>query len=215
MTGSFSEKNISTIGLDKRNFTIDKKLMTKIKKLSKALIFLLYLLMDMKEKSFTKTYFKGADFILLIYDVTNRKSYNNVSMWIKKIYESLGNHETSKYIIVLLGNRIDLIGVDGKTRAVEENEAKLKCQEYKILWGGECSDKTFSQSELKNLIKGYVIKIYEKVGPKNIITKEIKKRNRIFFKESNKENNKKRENQIIRNIDPKYYFKKLYKYLSY
>ena len=91
------------------------------------------------------------------------------------------NIETSKYIIVLIGNKIDLIGVDGKTRAVEESEAKGKCQEYKINWGGECSAKTFSDSDLKNLIKGYVVKMYEKIGSKNSghqVTKTLSKNNK-------------------------------------
>jgi small GTP-binding protein len=169
MTGSFSEKNISTIGMDKRTFTIDAEVDEQGKNVTKSFnISLIDTAGQERYKSITKTYFKGADCILLIYDVTNKESYDNVSMWIESIHDSIGNHETSKYIIVLIGNKIDLIGVDGKIRAVDENEAKRKCQEYKINWGGECSAKTFSDSDLKNLIKGYVVKIYEKVGSKNI-----------------------------------------------
>ena len=169
MTGSFSEKNISTIGMDKKTFTIDAEVDEQGKKVTKSFnISLIDTAGQERYKSITKTYFKGADCILLIYDVTNKESYDNVSLWIESIHDSIGNHETSKYIIVLIGNKIDLIGVDGKTRVVNENEAKGKCQEYKINWGGECSAKTFSDSDLKNLIKGYVVKIYEKVGSKNI-----------------------------------------------
>ena len=168
MTGNFSEKNISTIGMDKKTFAIDAEVDDKGKKVTKNFnISLIDTAGEERFKSITKTYFKGADCILLIYDVTNRESYDNVSLWIDSIHDSIGNHETSKYIIVLMGNKIDLIGVDGRIRAVEENEAIAKCQEYKINWGGECSAKTFSDVDLKNLIKGYIIKIYEKVGSKN------------------------------------------------
>ena len=179
MTGSFSEKNISTIGMDKRTFTIEAEVDDKGKQVTKTFnISLIDTAGQERYKSITKTYFKGADCILLIYDITNRESYDNVSMWIQSIHDSIGNHETSKYIIVLIGNKIDLIGVDGKTRAVEESEAQSKCQEFKLNWGGECSAKTFSDSELKNLIKGYVIKIYEKIGSKNTghqVTKQLAK----------------------------------------
>ena len=179
MTGSFSEKNISTIGMDKRTFPIEAEVDEQGKKVTKNFnISLIDTAGQERFKSITKTYFKGADCILLIYDVTNKESYDNVSLWIESIHDSIGNHETSKYIIVLIGNKIDLIGVDGKTRAIDENEAKGKCQEYKINWGGECSAKTFSDSDLKNLIKGYVVKIYEKVGSKNIshqVTKTLAK----------------------------------------
>ena len=169
MTGSFSEKNISTIGMDKKTFAIDAEVDDKGQKVTKNFnISLIDTAGEERFKSITKTYFKGADCVLLIYDVTNRESYDNVSMWIDSIHDSIGNHETSKYIIVLMGNKIDLIGVEGRTRAVEENEAITKCQETKLNWGGECSAKTFSDVELKNLIKGYIIKIYEKVGSKNI-----------------------------------------------
>ena len=168
MTGSFSEKNISTIGMDKKTFAIDAEVDDKGQKVTKNFnISLIDTAGEERFKSITKTYFKGADCVLLIYDVTNRESYDNVSMWIDSIHDSIGNHETSKYIIVLMGNKIDLIGVEGRTRAVEENEAITKCQETKLNWGGECSAKTFSDVELKNLIKGYIIKIYEKVGSKN------------------------------------------------
>ena len=167
VTGSFSEKNISTIGMDKKTFTIDAEVDDKGKKVTKNFnISLIDTAGEERFKSITKTYFKGADCILLIYDVTTRESYDNVSMWIESIHDSIGNHENSKYIIVLIGNKIDLIGVDGRIRAVEENEAIAKCQEYKINWGGECSAKTFSDVELKNLIKGYINKIYEKIGEK-------------------------------------------------
>ena len=182
MTGSFSEKNISTIGMDKRTFTIDAEVDEQGKKVTKSFnISLIDTAGEERYKSITKTYFKGADCILLIYDVTNKESYDNVSMWIESIHDSIGNHETSKYIIVLIGNKIDLIGVDGKIRAVDENEAKRKCQEYKINWGGECSAKTFSDSDLKNLIKGYVVKMYEKIGSKNSghqVTKTLSKNNK-------------------------------------
>ena len=182
VTGSFSEKNISTIGMDKKTFTIDAEVDDKGKKVTKNFnISLIDTAGEERFKSITKTYFKGADCILLIYDVTTRESYDNVSMWIESIHDSIGNHENSKYIIVLIGNKIDLIGVDGRIRAVEENEAIAKCQEYKINWGGECSAKTFSDVELKNLIKGYINKIYEKIGNKNSghqVTKTLSKNKR-------------------------------------
>ena len=184
MTGSFSEKNISTIGMDRKSFIIDAEVDDKGKKVTKNFnISLIDTAGEERFKSITKTYFKGADCVLLIYDVTNRESYDNVSMWIDSIHDSIGNHETSKYIIVLMGNKIDLIGVDGRTRAVEENEAITKCQDSKLNWGGECSAKTFSDSDLKNLIKGYVVKMYEKIGSKNsghqvtkTLSKNIKKK---------------------------------------
>ena len=58
---------------------------------------------------------------------------------------------------------------------VTEEEAKLKCEEFKIIWGGECSVKTYTDIDLKNLIKEYMIKYYEKFGPK-IIKQQVSKK---------------------------------------
>ena len=176
ITGEFSEKNISTIGIDRRSFQIDIDVTEQEKKITKTLdISLIDTAGQERFKSITKTYYTQADCILLIYDITNRDSYDNVKSWINSIHESIGNHENSKYIIVLIGNKVDLIGVDGKVRMVTEEEAKLKCEEFKIIWGGECSVKTYTDIDLKNLIKEYMVKYYEKFGPK-IIKQQVSKK---------------------------------------
>ena len=86
-------------------------------------------------------------------------------IFIHTIRESI-SHEDSKRLIILIGNKIDLIGVDGKEREVEEDYAKSFCENNKIIWGGECSVKTFSADEMKKLLKGFVKQIYAEVGVK-------------------------------------------------
>ena len=89
--------------MDKRTFPIDAKVDEQGEKITKSFnISLRDTAGEERYKSITKTYFKGADCILLKYDVTNKVSYDNVSMWIESIHYSIGNHETSKYINVLL-----------------------------------------------------------------------------------------------------------------
>jgi small GTP-binding protein len=56
-------------------------------------------------------YFKGSNAILLIFDVTNKKSYENVIFWINEIKTSFLDKEIPP--IALLGNKKDL--VDEKT----------------------------------------------------------------------------------------------------
>ena len=173
ITNEFSEKNISTIGMDKRTIQIDTEIEDKGNKSTKSFdISLIDTAGQERFKSITKTYYKGSDGILLIYDVTNKDSFNNVKNWIDSIHESIGNHENSKYVIFLIANKIDLIGVDGRERCVTEEEAQIKCEENKLIWGGECSAKTNSSEDLKELLKNYIQKIYEKVGPK-IVSQQI------------------------------------------
>ena len=69
-----------------------------------------------------------------------------------------------------------------------EEEARNSCEEKGLVWGGETSVKSIEFTELEDLFKEYVKRIYEKVGEK-IVTKQItkkmdsykkKKRNRNF-----------------------------------
>jgi small GTP-binding protein len=176
VTGEFSEKNISTIGMDRRTIQLEAEITENGQTTTKPFeISLVDTAGQERFRAITKTYFNGADCILLIYDVTNQDSFTNVKSWIESIHESIGDHKDSKYVIFLIGNKIDLIGVDGRERCVDEKEAKLKCEEFKILWGGECSAKTFSDNQLKDLIKGYVKHIYDKVGQKNVKQQVVKK----------------------------------------
>ena len=185
ITGEFSEKNISTIGMDRRTMQLEVDINDNGKTSTKSFeISLVDTAGQERFRAITKTYFNGADCILLIYDVTNQESFLNVKSWIESIHESIGNHEDSKYVIVLIGNKIDLIGVDGKERCVEEDEAKRKCEEFKLEWGGECSAKTFTDIQLKDLIKEYVKHIYKKVGPKKVTQQVVKKINQKKKKKS-------------------------------
>ena len=175
-TGEFYEKNISTIGMDRRTIQLDIEVEDKGVPVTKSFdISLVDTAGQERFKAITKTYYKESDGILLIYDVTNKESFVQLKIWIDSIYDSLGNNENSKYIIILIGNKLDLIGIDGKTRQVSTEEAESKCNENKMLWGGECSAKTFSDTELIELIRRYVIKIYEKVGPK-IVKEQVAKK---------------------------------------
>jgi small GTP-binding protein len=66
-------------------------------------------------RSLPRKYYQHVDGIILLYDVTSRESFNNISKWIKDIADNSGN----KVIIYLVGNKIDLID----ERKVEFSEA--------------------------------------------------------------------------------------------
>ena len=51
-----------------------------------------------------KSYYKNADGAVLVYDISNRKSFEKLSFWIKEIKEN--SPEDIK--IILLGNKKDL-----------------------------------------------------------------------------------------------------------
>ena len=55
-------------------------------------------------KSISNNYIKKAQGILLMYDITNQNSFNNIKNWMETIDENVG----SKMPIVLIGNKCDL-----------------------------------------------------------------------------------------------------------
>ena len=187
-TGEFSEKNISTIGMDKKTLNLEIEVNENNTPVTKKVnISLVDTAGQERFRSITKNYFKESDGILLLYDVTNKESFKNVENWIDSIHDSIGNHKNSKYIIILIGNKIDLIGVDDYEREVTEEEAESSCNEKSLIWGGETSVKNIEMKDLENLFKNYVKMIYDKVGEKIVkqqVTKKMdgykKKKKKIF-----------------------------------
>ena len=183
-TKAFSEKNISTIGMDKKTLQFELDINGAKKEFTISLVDTAG---QERYRSITKSFFKESDGILLLYDVTDKDSFKNVGTWIDSIQEVIGSHKDSKYVIILIGNKIDLIGVDGRERAVEEEEAKNACKEKNLIWGGECSVKTIEFSNLEEKFKTYVKSIYDKVGEKKVVKQNVKqmgkyeKKNRSGF----------------------------------
>ena len=65
-------------------------------------------------RAITKNYYKGSHGIILIYDVTNIQTFENVKSWVNQIREEA----SSNVIIYIAGNKIDI-----------EDERKIKKEE--------------------------------------------------------------------------------------
>ena len=159
-TGVFNEKSISTIGMDRRtlNFTIKdsegRDLDVEVQLWDTA--------GQERFRTITNNYYKSSQGLLLIYDITKKDTFNNVENWINNIKETLG--EEDKYLIVLIGNKVDLAEANPETREVSLDEAEEICKKDDIFWGGECSAKDFSEDKLKEIFTKYTQEIYKKVG---------------------------------------------------
>lgn len=73
-------------------------------------------------RSLPRKYYEHADGIILIYDVTNKDSFKNVSKWMKDISDNSKRNNT----IYLVGNKIDLI----ENKVVEFSEALEAATKY-------------------------------------------------------------------------------------
>ena len=70
-----------------------------------------------KYRTLTKSYFKGAAGIILVYDVCDKASFENIDYWIQMIRKNADDEHVE---LLLLGNKIDLIN----ERVVSEEDVK-------------------------------------------------------------------------------------------
>jgi len=77
-----------------------------------------------KYQTICYSYYKGADGILLVYDVTDEQSFRNVEKWLEQIKEmSLKNPK-----LILVGNKSDRINM----RTITREEGEALADKYKM-----------------------------------------------------------------------------------
>ena len=172
-SGCFKADTISTIGVDKKTLyysyeieELQKK--KKIKRVKKDFTISLFDTSGQERyRAITRNYYKSAEGILLLYDITNRNSFESVESWIEQIKSSISGKLQSDYLIILIGNKLDLVKENISERKVTEKEAKDICNKYDIIWGEEQSIKDIKFEELNKLFERYVKLVYNIVGDKN------------------------------------------------
>jgi len=95
---NFTDSYISTIGVDFRfrTITIDKKTV-KLQIWDTA--------GQERFRTITSAYYRGADGIIMVYDVTSAESFDHVEEWLSEV-DRYANENTAK---LLIGNKADLI----------------------------------------------------------------------------------------------------------
>ena len=99
----FQENFVSTIGIDKyfRYFKYKGK---------ECKVCLWDTAGQDRYRSLPKKYYQNADGILIIFDVCNKESFNDVSIWMNEINDNANvNSEGKKISLFLIGNKIDLL----------------------------------------------------------------------------------------------------------
>ena len=75
-------------------------------------------------RSITSAYYRGAQGILLVFDITDFKSFTNIKTWLNEIK----THASSSVVTLLVGSKSDL----APQRAVTQTQAETYAREVKI-----------------------------------------------------------------------------------
>ena len=135
--GRFSTFHVATVGFDYK---------TRIIKLPSAKKKVKLQIWDTagqeRYMALNKNLFQKVQGIILMYDLTNRDSFENLNGWLNLVTQNVSNK-----IIMLVGNKLDLAE---EKRIVTETEGMMLAQENKILFSeasgssGENVDKVFT-----------------------------------------------------------------------
>ena len=115
----YNEDTLSTIGIDAKTKFInhkDRKIQLDIWDTAGQERFL----------SITKNTYKGSDGIILMYDLTSKKTFNSINNWIKGIKEAI---DINRIAIVLVGNKCDCKAEDRQV-TFEEGEILAKEKDF-------------------------------------------------------------------------------------
>jgi len=114
---SFTPSFITTIGIDFKIRTIDldgKRIKLQIWDTAGQERF----------RTITTAYYRGAMGILLVYDVTDEKSFGNIRNWIRNIEQ----HATESVNKILIGNKCDV----ADKKVIDYERGKALAEEYGI-----------------------------------------------------------------------------------
>ena len=113
---TFSNVYLSTIGFDSKHKII------KIDDKNEMKLVIFDTAGQERFKSLATNYIKKANGILLVYDITERESFENIKNWMESIMDEPKNNNLP---IVLVGNKSDL----GEKRKVTKEEGQKKAEE--------------------------------------------------------------------------------------
>jgi len=143
----FDENQFATIGIDFK---------TKYIKVRDASVKVLIWDTAGQEKfrNIAKQYYKGANGVLLVYDICNRKSFERVEFWMNELKE---NNQIESLYTILVANKIDL----ENKRVVTREEGEKYAEDNNISYF-EVSAKTGEGivDLFNNITKGTIDKIF-------------------------------------------------------
>ena len=86
-------------------------------------------------RAITTGHYRRAEGALLVYDLTNKETFQNLGYWIKELRE----HADSNIVIALVGNKVDVLFTDPGKREVSKEDAVAFAKKNGLLFTEESS----------------------------------------------------------------------------
>ena len=188
-TSKFREGVLSTVGIDMKTLKIeDVEVNTNGNNEKKCFEIAIYDTSGQERfRSIPRNYIRGSDGIILIYDITNKQSFEHIEIWLKNISDISSNNNSDSFLVMLLGNKLDLANEKENnndednenrvSRQVSAEEGEKVCKKYNFDWGGECSAKDFTTQQFEDLIQNFAKKIYSNVAKQDNTRITVTKKN--------------------------------------
>ena len=109
-------------------------------------------------RSLIPSYIRDSSVAVIVYDISNRQSFQNVSRWVDEVRAERG----SDVIIALVGNKSDL--VDQRQVSIEEGDAKAR--ELKVLFIETSAKAGFNVKSLMRRIAAALPGVTDSAGGK-------------------------------------------------
>jgi small GTP-binding protein len=144
----FNAQHLATVGID--FYTKDEKILNKVIRVK---------IWDTagqeRYKSLTNAFFRNANGIILVYDINNLETFENLKYWIQSINQNLGEKNDINKLII--GNKVDL------NREIKKDDAENFAKNLNIPYF-EASAKlnTGVNEAIEFLVKQIII---EKISP--------------------------------------------------
>ena len=120
-------------------------------------------------KNIASQYYNGGDGAILVFDITNKSTFERISYWLDELNQK---KDLKELALVLVGNKIDL----KDNRQVSSEEAQSFAKQNNIKYFETSAQENIGIDEVMNYIVGECVSI-------------IKKRNEDAFRESIQESN--------------------------
>ena len=155
---TFSKSTVSTIGVDLQSKVIDINGKT-----------VKYLIWDTagedRMKTMTYSYYRGCHVILVVYDVTDRKSFQNVSTWV----ECIDKFAKANVLRILVGNKTDL----QDKRVISPEDGKQLAEQNGLKYYEISALTTTGLHEMFEDVAREYVEIYQQKAYKNFQLKNL------------------------------------------